>query len=188
MKKVLSIIATGIIVASCGGGDNEVVEGALQSNREEHAMLIERIDSLENIVFTDTFDLNQASASALLKDYNMFTAKFPADDEKCPEYLYKAAAIARGVDLPVRALKYYQAILSDYPNYIKSSESAFLLAFTYDEDLGEPELAKEAYQYVIDKYPGDMWALQSEERLKTIDMSDEELIQFFMEKNAKAEN
>lgn len=173
----------GLALVACQNSKNEVVEDALKTNAEEHAMLIHRIDSLENVVFTETFDLNEAAASELLRDYNMFTAKFPADDALCPEYLYKAAAIARGVDLPVRALKYYQQILSEYPGFIKNSESAFLLAFTYDEDLGEPKLAKEAYQYVIDTYPGDMWAEQSSERLKTIDMSDEDLIQFFMEKN-----
>lgn len=187
MKNIIAILVLSLAFAACQNPEPEVVVNALQTNAEEHKMLIKRIDSLQNIVFTDTFDLNQQSASALLKDYNMFTAKFAADDEKSPEYLYKAAAIARGVDLPVRALKYYQQILSEYPNFIKSSESAFLLAFTYDEDLKEPALAKEAYQYVVDKYPGDMWANQSSERLKTIDMSDEELIQFFMEKNKKSE-
>lgn len=187
MKSRFVLIALGLAVIACQSQESDVVDNALQSNADEHAMLIKRIDSLQNIVFTDTFDLNQQSAAALLKDYNMFTAKFAADDEKSPEYLYKAAAIARGVGLPVRALKYYQQILSDYPNFIKSSESAFLLAFTYDENLKERDLAKEAYQFVVDTYPGDMWAEQSAERLKTIDMSDDEMIQFFMKKNKKAE-
>jgi hypothetical protein len=62
-----------------------------------------------------------------------------------------------------------------------------LTAFTYDEDLNESELAKEAYEKVIEKYPGDLWAVQAEQRLATVGMTDEELLEFLKEKQKEAE-
>jgi hypothetical protein len=65
---------------------------------------------------------------------------------------------------------------------------AFLQAFTYDEDLDQPDLAKECYQKVIELFPGDQWAIQAEQRLQTIGMSDEELLEFLKKKQAESED
>jgi tetratricopeptide (TPR) repeat protein len=184
MNRIIIVGLLGLFLGSCGNNEEQkIVQETVKSNIEKHRMLTAEIDSLENIFYNDSLQITETTSSALMQAYIEFSSQFIADQENTPVYLYKAAALARANNLPVKAIKYYSQIQNDFPGYIRNSEVAFLLAFTYDEDLNQKELAKEAYQEVVDKYPGDIWAIQSAERLKTIDMTDEELIQFFKEKN-----
>ncbi len=186
MKKLTYCLAFGslLTIFSCGNNaEEETARADLKTNVEVSKMLIAEIDSLENIVYDEDFDVNDPSSSHLMEAYREYTTKFVADKKRAPEYLYKYAAMSRAVNLPVKAIKSYDRILVDYPGYERNPEVAFLLAFTYDEDLKRPEQAKEAYQEVIDKYPGDKWAEQAAMRLTNIDKSDEDLVKEFMEKN-----
>lgn len=184
--EIFLVFLAGIALPSCGNQEDSEVESSAKAAKEASRDMISKIDSLEKIVYVDTFDYQTKSTSELLRSYDEYTKKFPGDKKKTPEYYYKAAALCRAAKLPVKAIKYYDRILSDYPEFERAPEVAFLSAFTYDEDLNEKERAKEAYQEVIEKFPDDKWAEQATERLKTIDMSDEELIQSFMKKDSIA--
>ncbi len=183
MRQVFGFIALVLIATACSGPEDPEVKESLKSNTERHREMVKTIDSLQTLVFAEEANMKSPATGDLLQQYLRFAKMFPGDKEKSPEYLYKAAALSRANKLPVKAVKLYSEILKKYPNYIKAPEVAFLLAFTYDEDLKQQEEARKAYQKVIDDFPGDTWAQQAEERLKTIDMSDEELIEKFMEKN-----
>ncbi len=182
---IFCLLSTALLIA-CGGETDKNLNDRIKSRQDEKADLNARIDSLENVVYQEDYDMSAPATAMLIKDYNRYAELFIGDKEKAPEYLYKVAALSRAVKLPSKALKVYDKILTDYPGYERNPEVAFLMAFTYDEDLKEVELAREAYQEVIEKYPGDMWAKQAEERLKTLGMSDDELIKSFMEKNKPA--
>lgn len=175
-----------LVFVSCSSEETGSEQRA-KSNAEQKLELATRIDSLETIMEEKNLLPGDMLMGDLLKDYIEYTEKYPADKELTPEYLYKAAAISRAINLPVKAIKLYDKILSKYPNWKKAPEVAFLTAFTYDEDLKKPELAKEAYEKVIEKFPGDLWAVQAEQRLATISMSDEELLDFLKEKQMEAE-
>jgi TolA-binding protein len=170
-----------ILLASCGGsGASE--EQQVKKEKDELAF---RIDSLENVLFGQSTNVDREVAAQLLQSYIKFIDTYPADS-RCPDFLYKGAGIARGVGVHMRALKMYQQILSDYPEFPKQAETQFLIAFTYDNDIKDIESAKIAYQDVMERYPDHEFAKQAEERLKTIDMSDEELIELFMQRNAES--
>lgn len=183
INRIIGSLLLATVLIGCGGEQKEEIEAVVKSNTEEHREMLVYIDSLEAIVYVDTFQVNDEATAALLQSYLKFSKKFVGDKEKSPEYLYKAAALSRAAGLPVKAIKLYDQVITDYPNYQRNPEIAFLIAFTYDDEIKEVEQAKEAYQAVIDKYPGDKWAEQAAERLKTIDMTDEELIDYFMKKN-----
>lgn len=184
-KLGLALLCAGILVA-CSTEESGSEQRA-KSNAEQKLEMIARIDSLETVMEEKNLLPGDMMMGDLLKDYIKYTEKYPGDLDKTPEYLYKAAAISRAINLPVKAIKLYDKILSKYPNWKKAPEVAFLTAFTYDEDLNQPELAKEAYEKVIEKFPGDLWATQAEQRLATIEMSDEELLEFLKEKQKEAE-
>ncbi|MCZ4408836.1 tetratricopeptide repeat protein [Cryomorphaceae bacterium 1068] len=175
-----------LVMVSCASEETGSEERA-KTHAEQRLELSMRIDSLETIMEEKNLLPGDELMGELLKDYIEYTEKFPGDMDKTPEYLYKAAAISRAVNLPVKAIKLYDRILAKYPRWEKAPEVAFLTAFTYDEDLGEPELAKESYEKVIEKYPGDLWAVQAEQRLATVGMSDDELLEFLKEKQKEAE-
>ena len=182
MKKLL-LLACVIAIIGCSS-DTKVTQRA-KSNAEMRDLMIGRIDSMETAMRNADLQPDDELMANLLRTYVEFSERYPADVQKTPELLYKAAALARGVELPVKAIKFYDKILTDFPNWEKAPEVAFLNAFTYDEDLKAPDLAKEAYEEVISKYPGDKWAIQAKQRMATIDMSDEELIEFLKKKQTE---
>jgi len=187
MKYVIATVACVFVFSACT--ENEQVDARsceVMSQTEKHLIMTKSIDSLETIVYKDTFGTNKEAANQLLQQYSKFAETFPGDKEKSPEFLYKAGALSRGAGLPLKAIRCYDQFLKKYPANDKSSEVSFLIAFTYDADMNEINLAKEAYQDVVMQYPGDHWALQATQRLKTIDMSDEELVQFFMKKDQES--
>lgn len=171
---------------SCGenlqteSGTNKTV---VRSNVDGARILAETIDSLENVVFVSDAAIDEHDARELLKAYEKYASRYGGDAVKGPEYLYKAAAVNRGLNNPLEAILIYDRILTKYPDYERNPEVAFLTGFTYEADLREPERAKEAYAHVIELYPDDKWAIEAKSRLQTIDMTDEELIKSFKEKN-----
>jgi tetratricopeptide (TPR) repeat protein len=178
MKNVFRflIVVSIALVAACSGGTKEA--------DSEKAALVSTIDSLEQAFFGNEMNVDKELAAQLLQSYIKFTDTYPMD-EHTADYLYKGAGLARGVRLYTRALQMYTRILTDYPDYKKIVETQFLIAFTYDNDIKDIEKAKEAYNLVIEMYPDHEFAVQARERLKTIDLSDEELIELFMQMNAE---
>lgn len=174
-------IGMSLLLAACG---DSVSEKELEVKHEKDALAMQ-IDSLETILFGQESRIDREAAAQLLQSYIQFTDTYPADDRSA-DYLYKGAGIARGVGVHSRALKMYERILSDYPEYKKQAETQFLIAFTFDNDLNEKDLAREAYNKVIEKFPEHEFAAQSRERLKTLDLSDEELIELFTKKTNEA--
>lgn len=183
MSRIFCTGALLVLLASCTESDKEGTTARLKSNLEVRNEMVAEIDSLEAVFRTDTFSLDNTTGGILLQRYQDFARMFVGDKEKTPEYMYKAAAMSRGAGLPLKAIKLYDQILKEYPEYDKCPEVAFLIGFTYDEDLKQPELAKEAYNNVVSLFPDDYWATQARYRLETIDMTDDELIEYFMKKN-----
>ncbi len=184
MKFTSIIFVLVLIFSACAENKQVDAESCeLMSNTEKHRIMTQSIDSLESIVYVDTFLTNKTAANQLLQQYSKFAETFPGDKVKSPEYLYKAGALSRGAGLPLKAIRCYDQFLKKYADNSKSPEVCFLIAFTYDADMNDINLAKEAYQEVITRYPDDHWAFQAEQRLETIDMTDEELVQFFMKKH-----
>lgn len=181
MKRGLIFGAFLMVLGACNESEKGVQE-KVKSNVERRLEMIAEVDSMESAMQKDNLNPGSPTASELLKTYVKFSELYPGDKEKSPEYLYKAAALSRAVKLPVKAIKLYDQILSRYPNWEKAPEVAFLIAFTYDEDINSPDLAEEAYRKVMEDFPGDHWAVQAEQRLATIHMSDEDLIEYFQNK------
>lgn len=171
------------LAAGCGSGNQSDREEGLISDTEKHRRMKAEIDSLEHIIYDDDFAFDPEMVSDLKQRYEKFAQRFGGDEEKSAEYLYKAGALSRALGMPTEGVKIYRRLLTKFSGYARAPEVQFLIAFTYDEDLNEKELAEEAYNEVINKFPGDHWALQAERRLETLYMTDEEMVRFFMERN-----
>ncbi len=189
MRNILKLAFFALILGACGSEgetSEETSRPALKSDTETARALSKEIDSLESIVYADTLGSNKPAAEMLLNKYSRYAKLFSADKSKSPEYLYKAAAVARGIGKPVEAIRSYDQILKKYPGFERGPEVAFLIGFTYDADMNDPELAREAYENVVERFPDDHYAVQAKNRLETLGTSDEELIRQFMEKQPGA--
>ena len=116
-----------------------------------------------------------------IKLYKQFADSFP-NEKSAPDYLFKAANVSIGVRQYIQAINFLERIKTYFPGYEKSPESLFLMAFIYDNYLDQKGKARDVYQEVIDQYPGHKFASDAKEVIKTLEMTDEELIKMFQEK------
>lgn len=54
---------------------------------------------------------------------------------------------------PVSAIVYFKLFIDRFPNHEKAHQVQFLIGFTFSEQLGDYESAREAFQKLIDDYP-----------------------------------
>jgi tol-pal system protein YbgF len=65
------------------------------------------------------------------------------------------------------ALPAYQKVVGDYPSGDTVPEAYYKMGLTYDR-LGQPDLARKAFETVIDKFPASSSAVLAKQRLDTI--------------------
>jgi len=96
---------------------------------------------------------NEESAVQLIDQSKQFAEKYPKD-ALSPEYLFKAADVARGLSKYKEAVGLWKQVYSKYKKtYAKAPEALFLTAFTYDKDLNDKKRAKEHYSMFLKEYP-----------------------------------
>lgn len=142
-----------------------------------------RIEHFQSkLLDADNDQLDRSMADSLILEYDKFVSKYP-DNEWSPEYLFNKANIYRSFGKFDEAIKIYRKIIAEYPNFKMITASHFLIALIYESDLNNKEKAEEVYKEVAQLYPNEKFGQDAAERLKTIHLTDEELIQFFNEKN-----
>ncbi|MCD4690936.1 tetratricopeptide repeat protein [bacterium] len=67
-----------------------------------------------------------------------------------------------------RALEYYAMVIDNFGETPLGPKAAFAVAWTHDRILGQPMLAAQAYQAVLDRYPGTDYALEASSALGVI--------------------
>jgi len=144
---------------------------------------ISNLESLEKQMFTDKAQPDDSLANVIMDGYERFASQYP-EHEMAPVFLDRSANVARGFRQYDRVLKDYKKIVSDYPDYEKIIETRFLIAFTYDNELKDKVEAEKHYKAIAEEYPNHLFGKEAKQRLATLHMSDEELIQHFKELNA----
>ncbi|NND93913.1 MAG: hypothetical protein HKN45_03555 [Flavobacteriales bacterium] len=162
------IIFMGLIAVSCNSEAEKIMH----------------IEDTEKVLFDKEKDFDETLAEQLLNEYEAFAASYP-ENEMTPVYLDRAANIARGLKDFERGLKNYQAIVEGYPEFERIIETKFLIAFMYDNEIKDKAKAEEHYKAVAQEYPDHIFGRNAKDRLITLHMSDEELLEFFDEKNKK---
>lgn len=126
--------------------------------------------------------VDSASMIDLLRAYQNFSSKYP-DDSLSPEYLFKAAGIASGINRGIQAVELYESIIQTYPQYRKIPECYFMEAFVYENVLGNIGKANELYNIFITKYPGHELADDAHVAMKFLGKSPDELVREFEKMN-----
>ena len=90
--------------------------------------------------------------------------------------LYKAAEVYQALGDYQGAAGIFERIHDDYPEFSKSGEALFMLAFTYDENLQDYDRAKELYGQFLEENPNHTFADDTEMLLKNLGKSDEEML------------
>jgi TolA-binding protein len=135
---------------------------------------------LDTLLHSITDPTTQRLVPNVAKQYIALTeiyAKAKPDAPESPEQLYKAGEIARSIGSYQQALSIYATIEGFFPQYEKAPKALFMQGFTYAEDLGDEEKARELYEAFIAKYPNDDFVDDAQILLETLGKSDEEIFQ-----------
>lgn len=169
----ISISAT-LLFSACAS------EGGTQpKNSTDSATLISDVKNADNLLRSDTtgvFDPQKAQQA--LTAYEKYLAALPQDAE-APAYLFKSAEIYRSLRNFPKAVEVYQSVYDKFPQSENAPKALFLMAFCYDEDMGNKEKAKSLYQDFLKKYPQHELANSAQFSLQNIDLTPEQIIKKF---------
>jgi TolA-binding protein len=156
---------------------------ACQSPRDK---AIVNIGNTEQEVFSENGMIDRNRVDELIDAYVGFADEYP-EDTLAPDYLFKAGDISMNTNRSRQAIRYYDRILTEYPNYKKAPEAMFLKGYVYENNLGRLDKAKEIYETFIELYPNNEFADDAEVSLRFLGKSPEELIEIFQQEAGKAE-
>ncbi len=184
MVKHIIYITALVFLVSCGQEKRTETEIKKDNDKE---LMLQTIEDLEAKTFVDETNLNLELAGDLVKAYFNFTNNYH-DDERSPEYLFKAGSVAQGMGNYRQAIDIFEDVHEGFPNYEKRTESIYLMAFIYDNNLNDRLMAEKIYEKVIELYPEHYLAQDSQARLSTLFMTDEQMIELFKKKNAESDD
>jgi len=154
-----------------------------QSARQES---MENIEATEMEIFSENGMIDRNRVDELIETYVGFADEFP-QDSLAPDYLFKAGDIAMNTNRSRQAIRSYDRIITDYPNYRKTPEALFLKGYVYENNLGRLDKAKEIYERFLELYPDNEFADDAEVSLRFLGKSPEELIEIFQQEEADKE-
>jgi len=128
----------------------------------------------------DEYGINRKSSSEYVNACEAYALAY--DDDKAPEYLYKAAEIARSLRTFPKTLSLYDWIIDSYPSYEKTPTALFLKGFVIENELKNEDLARETYKQFLTKYPSHDLADDVQFLLDNLGKSNEEILEL-IEKN-----
>ena len=168
--KILNLIFVGLIFASCSSPQQKM-KSAIEEQEKE---------------FFASQPGETKLAGVLIDSYIDYVDNYPSDKES-PAFLFKAADIAMNMNRPQQAIKLFQRIIAEYPDFDKLPQCLFLQGYVYENNLGNLQKAKEIYQEFLKKYPDDEFADDAKVSLENLGKSPEQLIKEFEEKSKKKE-
>lgn len=132
----------------------------------------------------DKFGINKQAAQKYVDACEAHAIGFP-NAEMTPEYLYRAAEMARTLKTYPKALSIFDWIEEKYPNFEKTPTTVFLKGFMLENELNNKEAAREVYNRFLTNYPKSDLVDDVKFLLDNIDKTDEEIMQMIDKKAAK---
>ncbi len=176
---LLLLASFGSILTSCQQKGGKKVD--LPEPRES---IVGRIDSLERVLLNEDVALNDAAAAQLIKDYLGFQERWP-DDPKCPDYLFKAADVMRGMYRVADACTALDLLVRRYPQSPQAPEALFFAGFMLHNDISEHQKAHEYLQRVVDEYPLHPRAVEARQMIQVMGMDEQDLLRYLEENGSK---
>lgn len=141
---------------------------------------MEKINALESSMIDGNGVLRNDVGMELVGAYVKY-AKKNSEDEKAPDYLFKA------IDISVNLVSYdyrksveiADMIVSKYPDHELAPMALYLKGFIYEELMHDEDKAKQAYNEFIEKYPNNPMVEEVKASLSNVGVSDLELIRRF---------
>jgi TolA-binding protein len=118
-----------------------------------------------------------ATRQRAAEQFQTVLERFP-EDEVAPRALKQLAMLAQQDGQMETAISRYEQLLRDYPASDQGDEAQFMIAFIYEDYLGDLDRARVAYQHVIDRYPDSDLAVSARRLLPNVGLDPEEWVEF----------
>ncbi len=192
------IIAASLLfaLASCGNETTSKTEMSEVTEQTESTLTSKNIDLMsdmelylfseeleKNLIDEESLELSRGLSVKLLETAQKHIEKFP-DSEYRRELIRKGSRAAQGLGQDFEAVRLIEVAISENKTDPTIIDEMNLRAFLFDK-MDNKKKAEEAYEEIIAKFPDHESVKMHKERLKTLHLTEEELIQLFEEKNAK---
>ena len=160
---------------------------ALGACKPAHEKLSDEIFKQEAVLYSDTNkSLNAEEANKVYSNYLKYVKAYP-NDTLSPDFLFKAADLANGLKRHEESVNLFARLINEYPEFRKSPAALFMQAFVLETEIKDTEKAKEKYKEFLSKFPKHKLAPSAQASLDQLNanLTDEELIKMFEEKNKK---
>lgn len=154
-----------------------LIDSVARSTEDYVKLLFDNI-----LVNPDDIGINKSAAMKFVDAAEALALSAPADN-KVPDYLYKAAEVARSMRTMPKAMSIYDWILEDYPNFEKAPTVLFIKGFIMEQDFKKIEEAKAIYSQFIEKYPDHQMASSAKFLLDNLGKSEEDILTDIESKN-----
>lgn len=134
----------------------------------------------------DEYGINRKNSSEYVNACEAYALSY--DDDRAPDYLYKAAEIARSLRTFPKTLSLYDWIIDSYPNYEKTPTALFLKGFVIENELKNEDLARESYSRFLSSYPKHDLADDVQFLLDNLGKSNEEILDLIEKNKEEREN
>lgn len=132
-------------------------------------------------------DSVNAEAATATESYERFLESFP-QDSRGDDVLRDLGRLYRQQGEMETAIDYYRRLLREHPDSDYGAEAQFMVAFIYEEHLGDLDQARAGYARVIEDFPGTELALSAERLLPHVGKNPEEWVPFEDDHQAAAAN
>lgn len=155
--------------------EKEEVRDTIIDSFEERVAEIEKHSAM---LYEDSLKFNPLYAENLLNAYEEYI-KHHSFQANSKDYQFKAGELAKALNRPHVAIKYFNDLLDRDDQHEKSPIALFYKAMIIGDMLHEDELAKKTYQEFIDKYPTHDFVPSARESIKLQGKTLEEIVAGF---------
>ncbi len=148
----------------------------------DKSMKVESLDTFLKQLATSVFvnpdhhGLNRRASQHYVDACEAYVMANPKN-KNAPDYLYKAAEIARSIKTYPKTLSLYDWVIDKYPSYEKVPTIYFLKGFILEDDLQNETAARNVYEEFLKKYPDNELAKDVQFLLDNLGKSNEEILQ-----------
>ena len=181
--KIMRVLILFLLCAACLSACNTDAGEKTQLTQEQ---IVAQIRTLESALAQNLSQpaIDTATADSLIDKAMRYANSFP-QDSLSPQFLFRAADVARGIGEQGLAVTLWGKVAKVYEGSRYAPESLFLLAFTLDNDLRDTSRARQAYEEFLEQYPKHPLANDARELLKVLQSgkTPEEMIREFQQQH-----
>jgi len=186
MKKIFYLLLLSTFALSCStnNSDMTVTDGTEKDTiADTFEERVAQINKYTSLLYEDSLNFNPQYAEKLLNAYNEYI-KYHSFEADSKDYQFKAGELAKALNKPHVAIKYFNDLLERDPKHEKAPIALFYKAMIIGDMLHEDELAKKTYQEFIDKYPTHPFVESAKESIELQGKSLDEIVKGFEEKKS----